>query len=652
MREDILEFFRHMKKTFLLLTLFLFSFSAFGQWNPVSTSEGDKEISSYWSSDEGSISKTSSGVTLWHMFDFSKLQNLNGVKFKSIKVLTEVDCTKKQYRDLESYWYADAMGKGSVIHSDTKLKNDWQSVVPESNGAVLWQVGKLACDAIEARASVGEKSGTTANNQETRVNKGKAEFATGSGFFISAKGYFVTNYHVIAEAKQISIRTYDGQIFPAKLVKYDQKNDLAILKIEATTRGIPIENSSVVKRGASLVAVGFPHIDIQGLEPKVTEGIVSSLKGIKDDPRFFQISAAVQSGNSGGPLLNSSGNVIGIVSAKLGADLIFKETGDLTQNVNYAVKSSYLLLLASTLPELKDKLIKPSKRNLANTAEIFASVEKSVGLVISKISNDEFEGTERSDQSSLPKGFISQGNLTWAPIKSVSKNHAEASKACSSMSDLGFNDWRMPTARELQALQFSGKLTSQAIGWKLFITWSSTKRDKNEHFVVGLGRGEGEVAFSEDLSETPYAISCVHFNRADDFYQSVKDIDERLRSGDISLFNSVIKISQAPANVTNMAAAKDVDALEASNVWWVKGNEFFIRVFNVTSSSVKGVNFSFSSSPCHSSNKKKWVTIQFERPLEPKVEAVFHGVLPFNYRSSIGEGTKCGLIEGANFNYP
>jgi hypothetical protein len=91
--------------------------------------------------------------------------------------------------------------------------------------------------------------------------------------------------------------------------------------------------------------VGYPHVSIQGGEPKITDGLISSLSGMGDDPRLFQISVPVQPGNSGGPLVTFDGNVIGIVSAQLNALAMAKAGAGLPQNVNYAVKSNYIFEL-------------------------------------------------------------------------------------------------------------------------------------------------------------------------------------------------------------------------------------------------------------------------------------------------------------------
>ncbi len=239
--------------------------------------------------------------------------------------------------------------------------------------------------------------------------------ATGSGFFITSDGNFVTNYHVIVGADSIAIRDVFGNTFPATVVRVDQSNDIAILKATGKFRPISIENSSSVKRGASVVAIGFPHIDVQGLEPKVTDGIVSSLTGIQDDPRYFQISAAVQSGNSGGPLLNMYGNVVGIVSAKLAAPEVLKSTGDLTQNVNYAVKSNYILEITNSLISVKAGLKPVNKKKYDDAAVVYSAAENSIGLVIAESTKPEVVDKSPSEPKSNEPG--PQAVLPPSPIE-------------------------------------------------------------------------------------------------------------------------------------------------------------------------------------------------------------------------------------------
>ncbi|MBI3902984.1 MAG: SUMF1/EgtB/PvdO family nonheme iron enzyme [Nitrosomonadales bacterium] len=203
--------------------------------------------------------------------------------------------------------------------------------------------------------------------------------STGSGFFVTHDGYFVTNYHVVKNAKSFFLVTVDGRKLEAKMVRSDATNDLALLKVDGKYSALPIASSRAVRRGQSVATIGYPHMDIQGIEPKVTEGIVSSLAGISDDPRLFQISVPVQAGNSGGPLFTKEGNVIGIVASKLSVAVILKQTGDVTQNVNYAIKSDYLLALLDARTE--DKLL-PVRRGSKSLEDITAIVEKATALVV------------------------------------------------------------------------------------------------------------------------------------------------------------------------------------------------------------------------------------------------------------------------------
>jgi S1-C subfamily serine protease len=109
---------------------------------------------------------------------------------------------------------------------------------------------------------------------------------------------------------------------------------------------------SAPKVGERVVAIGFPLADFMGSKAKLTSGDVSSLSGIADDPRAFQVSAPIQPGNSGGPLLNSSGQAVGIVTAKLNWLSVAKASGAIPEGVAYAVKVAYLrpMLEGITLP--------------------------------------------------------------------------------------------------------------------------------------------------------------------------------------------------------------------------------------------------------------------------------------------------------------
>ena len=179
---------------------------------------------------------------------------------------------------------------------------------------------------------------------------------TGSGFAITANGYIVTNCHVVEDSSKITL-VRDGLEYPATIVAADESNDIAILKISSSTIPLPLITSRKTKIGNAVYSMGFPNVQLQGLSPKFTSGLISSLTGLRDDPKHFQISVPIQPGNSGGALVDNRGNVIGVVTAKLSQKAAINTTGTIAENVNYALKSSYVLILLESLPEISDKLM-------------------------------------------------------------------------------------------------------------------------------------------------------------------------------------------------------------------------------------------------------------------------------------------------------
>lgn len=170
---------------------------------------------------------------------------------------------------------------------------------------------------------------------------------SGSGFLISEKGYFVTNYHVVEDAKEVWIDSKTNGVNKsnkAKVVLVDKNNDLAILKVEGLDN-LPKPvfgfNQNIIDVGTSVFAMGYPLLGYMGDEVKITDGIVSSRTGYQGDVSSYQISAPIQPGNSGGALFDKIGNLVGITTAGIIS----------AQNVGYAVRTSYLKNLIDLLPE-------------------------------------------------------------------------------------------------------------------------------------------------------------------------------------------------------------------------------------------------------------------------------------------------------------
>lgn len=161
----------------------------------------------------------------------------------------------------------------------------------------------------------------------------------GSGFAIGDGSVIVTNYHVIKGCSDIRL----PDVGAATVFKSDQKADLALLKVnKPLSTTLRLRTGRSIKLGEEIVVIGYPLRGLLSSPPAVTTGIVSSLAGLRDDRTKIQISAPIQPGNSGGPVLDRSGNVVGIVVSKLDAIKAALITGDIPQNVNFAVHSSIL----------------------------------------------------------------------------------------------------------------------------------------------------------------------------------------------------------------------------------------------------------------------------------------------------------------------
>jgi TPR repeat protein len=198
----------------------------------------------------------------------------------------------------------------------------------------------------------------TSNSRSDSSASPESPTASGTGFFITDDGYLISNYHVVKDATKVRLLTGAGLI-DAKVVQVDAANDLALLKADGRFAPLPIAASRTGLLGGTVATVGFPNIGLQGFAPKLAKGEIASLSGAGDDPRFFQISVPVQPGNSGGALVDERGNVIGIVSAKLDASVALAASGALPENVNYAVKSSFLLGFLESVPAVSAKLKTP-----------------------------------------------------------------------------------------------------------------------------------------------------------------------------------------------------------------------------------------------------------------------------------------------------
>jgi S1-C subfamily serine protease len=163
--------------------------------------------------------------------------------------------------------------------------------------------------------------------------------STGTGFFISSNGHVLTNNHVVENCSSISVALGSNISQSARVISRDAKNDLALLTTTGLTPATVPSMRLGVRMGESIFLYGFPLSGLLASSGNFTTGIVTAVAGLGDDTTMIQMSAPVQPGNSGGPVLDQHGNVVGVVVSKLNAIRVAKVTSDIPQNINFAIKS-------------------------------------------------------------------------------------------------------------------------------------------------------------------------------------------------------------------------------------------------------------------------------------------------------------------------
>lgn len=170
--------------------------------------------------------------------------------------------------------------------------------------------------------------------------KAEPKQSTGSGFFVSEKGLAVTNAHVVQGCTTVQVASQD-EVRRGDVIGKDEQNDLALIR----TSYQPAQFAQIRQRpklGEPVAVFGFPLTGLLSSRGNFTLGNISSLSGMGDDSKFLQITAPVQPGNSGGPVLDQAGNVIGVVVSKLNVMKLAAVTDDVAQNVNFAIKAGVL----------------------------------------------------------------------------------------------------------------------------------------------------------------------------------------------------------------------------------------------------------------------------------------------------------------------
>ena len=194
-----------------------------------------------------------------------------------------------------------------------------------------------------AKASPSVINISIKKNIETRsFDRGQLNDHVGSGIIISDDGYVITNLHVIEGARIIEVELDDGQVYPASLIGFDERSDLAVIKITPmdVLKPIEVSNSSSVQVGDQVIAIGNAF----GLGKTFTSGIISATGRDYGNPylELIQTDAAINPGNSGGALINHKGNLIGMNTK------IFSQTGSYA-GIGFALPANKMIEVASEI---------------------------------------------------------------------------------------------------------------------------------------------------------------------------------------------------------------------------------------------------------------------------------------------------------------
>ena len=235
-----------------------------------------------------------------------------------------------------------------------------QKASTTKNGKKVWR----NTGAAKSYIALAKGNGLTCNVKEEPEEEKILKVASGTGFFVSPKGHIVTNEHVIDGCTETKVHM-KGKMYPSIMLAKDVKNDLALLQISNKPDTYFELNKSNPELLDDIIVAGYPFGNRLSSSLKITRGIVSSESGLADNFSEIQIDAALQPGNSGGPILNAYGNVVGVAVAKLDAEFALEEFGSLPENTNFGIKVS---IVKSLLEANEVSFAEGSERQMANKA--------------------------------------------------------------------------------------------------------------------------------------------------------------------------------------------------------------------------------------------------------------------------------------------
>lgn len=309
--------------------------------------EVQKTSRATYSVDESSIAREGSVSAGWVQIAYSALQidGPGGIAYRLTVNYWKADCSGRRIAIVEASYRNAA---GVEITTEKASTPEWNRAQPDT---VVSAILDRLCEA------------PIASN-----NKKEGPRSTGTGFLVDANGKVLTNSHVVEGCVEVGLTTPDGQMDSGSVIARDSRNDLAL--IASSLRGLPFASfrRAPLRAGEQIIALGYPLHGLLASDINVSAGIVSAMAGLRNDTSKVQISAPVQPGNSGGPVLDLGGQVIGVVVSKLDALNVALSVGDIPQNVNFAINGQLAqLFLRSHGVVVKDA---PSQKRSLTPADV------------------------------------------------------------------------------------------------------------------------------------------------------------------------------------------------------------------------------------------------------------------------------------------
>jgi len=282
--------------------------------------------------DRGSVREANEYVRFRMRIEYSAPRTSRDRRYRYASAISEMagECSSRRVAIVSAALYDES---GLPLRETKRTPERWQEALAPAG-----------TDSVQARLLAHACAIAKGENPKPPAAQVRARVRIGAGVVVTEDGLVLTNHHVAKDCDAIGVRDDAEHNAKAHVVGVDVANDLALLRAERKfARAASFRRGAPLQAGESVTVVGFPLAPLLGFEPNVTFGYISAVGGLRGDASRFQISAPIHKGNSGGPILDQAGQVIGIVTAKLNALAVEKRMGDLPQNISFGVKGEVAL---------------------------------------------------------------------------------------------------------------------------------------------------------------------------------------------------------------------------------------------------------------------------------------------------------------------